>query len=42
MDGSGSSGQITMMVVWVILVLLAVGGSVGVYALLRRRGTRRS
>jgi len=39
MGGSGSSGQTVMMVVWLILVLMAVGG---VYALVRRRGARRS
>lgn len=42
MSGSGSCGQIAMMAVWVILVLAVAGGGVGVYALLRRRGTRRS
>jgi hypothetical protein len=41
MSGS-SGGQIAMTVVWVILVLVTVGGGAGVYALLRRRGTRRS
>jgi hypothetical protein len=41
MSGS-SGGQIAMTVVWVILVLVIVGGGAGVYALLRRRGTRRS
>lgn len=41
MNGSGG-GQIAMTVVWVILVLVIVGGGAGVYALLRWRGTRRS
>jgi len=40
MGGSGSGGQVAMMAVWVILGLLVAGGA-GVYALLRRRGTRR-
>jgi hypothetical protein len=40
MDGSGS--QTAMMIVWVILVLVALGGGVGVYTLLRRRKARRS
>ncbi len=40
MGGSGSGGQTAMMVVWVILVLLAIGG-VGVYSLVRRRKGRR-
>jgi len=39
MDGSGS--QTAMMIVWVILVLVVLGG-VGVYTLLRRRKARRS
>jgi hypothetical protein len=30
-----------MMVVWVILVVLAVGGAAGVYSLVRRRKARR-
>jgi hypothetical protein len=29
-----------MMIVWVILVLVAIGGGAGVYALARRRGRR--
>jgi hypothetical protein len=37
MGGSDSSGQTVMMVVWLILVLVAVGG---VYALVRRRAGR--
>ena len=41
MGGSGSGGQTAMMVVWVLLVLAAVGGT-GVYALVRRRRDRRS
>jgi hypothetical protein len=40
MGGSGNGGQTAMMVVWVILVLVAVGG-VGMYSLARRRGARR-
>ena len=40
MSGSGSGGQTAMMVVWVILVLAAVG-SAGVYTLVRRRRARR-
>ena len=40
MEGSGS--QTAMMIVWVILVLVALGGGVGVYTLLRRRKARRS
>ena len=39
MDGSGS--QTAMMIGWVILVLVVLGG-VGVYTLLRRRKARRS
>lgn len=39
MGGSGSGGQAAMMVVWMILIVLAVGG-VGVYSLVRRRRTR--
>jgi hypothetical protein len=39
MGGSGG-GQAAMMIVWVILVLVAVGG-LGVYSLVRRRRTRR-
>lgn len=38
----GSGGQTAMMVVWVILVAVAVGGGAGVYSLVRRRGARRS
>ena len=38
--GASSGGQTAMMVIWVILVLAAVGG-VGTYALVRRRRTRR-
>jgi hypothetical protein len=30
-----------MMVVWVILVLVAIGGGAGLYALARRRKARR-
>jgi hypothetical protein len=41
MGGSGSGGQVAMMVVWVLMVLVAVGGT-GVYALVRRRRGRRS
>ena len=37
----GSGGQAAMMVVWVILVLVAVGG-IGVYTLVRQRKARRS
>jgi hypothetical protein len=40
MGGSGSNGQTAMMVVWLIVVLVAVGGA-GVYALVRRRRARR-
>jgi LPXTG-motif cell wall-anchored protein len=40
MGGSGSGGQTAMMIVWVILVLVAIGG-VGVYFLVRRRRARR-
>jgi hypothetical protein len=40
MGGSGSGGQAAMMVVWVILAAVAVGG-VGVYSLVRRRRARR-
>jgi LPXTG-motif cell wall-anchored protein len=40
MGGSGSGGQTAMMIVWVILVLVAIGGA-GVYALVRRRKARR-
>jgi hypothetical protein len=40
MGGSGSGGQTAMMVVWVILVLVAIGGA-GVYALVRRRRGQR-
>jgi hypothetical protein len=39
MGGSGSGGQTAMMVVWMILVLVAIGG-VGVYSLVRRRRER--
>jgi hypothetical protein len=38
--GSGSDGQTAMMVVWVILALVAVGGA-GVYALVWRRRAQR-
>jgi hypothetical protein len=41
MDGGRSVGQIAMMVVWVILVLVVVGGGAGAYVPLRRRGARR-
>jgi hypothetical protein len=40
MGGSGSGGQTEMMVVWLIVVLLAVGGT-GAYTLVRRRKARR-
>jgi len=40
MGGSDGGGQTAMMVVWVILVLVAVGG-IGVYSLVRRRRARR-
>jgi hypothetical protein len=36
MGSSGSGSQTAMMVVWVILIVAAVGGA-GVYALVRRR-----
>lgn len=39
MGGSSSGGQTAMMIVWVILVLVAIGG-VGVYTLVRRRRQR--
>ena len=41
MGGSGSGGQTAMMIVWVILVLAAIGGGAGVYALVRLRKARR-
>jgi hypothetical protein len=41
MDGSSSGGQTAMMIVWVILILVAVG-CVGVFMLVRRRRGRRS
>ncbi|HLI39702.1 MAG TPA: hypothetical protein VKV80_20535 [Streptosporangiaceae bacterium] len=40
MGGSGSGGQTAMMVVWLIVVLVAIGGA-GAYALVWRRKARR-